>query len=418
MSKPDPQELIRQKVERIEKAIRLEKPDRTPLLFMLSNSAFQARYAGYSMAEIAYDYDKFNRSLIKLAQDFDIDCILSNVGVGMLINHTMIDDHPEIAAFLNSITGPMHDILQDKYTRWPGREIDENAPPQFVGGKFLEIDEYDLLIENPKACINEVVLPRAYRSLEKPDSGQAYGAMIKLGMEINRYVGSLVYQGMELKKIGYPQVMLGMCYSPYDLIADFIRHFDNTITDFHRVPEKIQSAAEAILPYSLQYVEMTATIPPELKQAFDFEYPFVIYPLHLNEFLSPKLYQKYYWPTLKKLIDADIEAGRIPWVFCEGDHTHHLETLLDVPQGKIIAYFERPDWNKVSEIVGGHQCVMGGLPPALLITGTPQEVKDHVKKMISLFKDGGLILAPAQASLPKEVKEENLAAVVEAVKEV
>jgi uroporphyrinogen-III decarboxylase len=60
---------------------------------------------------------------------------------------------------------------------------------------------------------------------------------------------------------------------------------------------------------------------------------------------------------------------------------------------------------------------MGGLPPSLLISGTPAEVKDHVKQMIELFKDGGLILANAQASLPKEVKEENLTAVIETVKE-
>ena len=42
------------------------------------------------------------------------------------------------------MTAPMHDILQDNYTRWPGRELGDDIAPQFIGGKFLEIDEYDL----------------------------------------------------------------------------------------------------------------------------------------------------------------------------------------------------------------------------------------------------------------------------------
>lgn len=417
MSELDPREARRQKADRVERTIRLEKTDRPPLFLLLSNSGFQARYAGYTMAEIAYDYDKFNQSLIKLSRDFDLDWTFANAAIGNFINHIMIDDHPEIAGFLGFLTGPIHDILQDNYTKWPGRELADNDPPQFIGGKFLEIDEYDLLIDDPNACINEVIFPRAYRALEKPASGKAYGTLIKLGMEIARFGGSLIAQGMMLKEIGYPQALMGMCYNPYDMIADYVRHFDNTITDFHRVPEKIKQAAEAILPHSLKFVEVTTAIPPELKDAYDFESPFVFYPLHLNEFLSPKLYQQYYWPPLKTLIEADIKAGRIPWIFFEGDHTHHLETLLEVPKGKIIAHFERPDWDRVAEIVGGHQCVMGGLQPSLLIGGTPDEVKAHVRKMAALFKDGGLILANAQGSLPREVKEENLAAVVEAVKE-
>lgn len=417
MPKLSPQEAIKQKVDRIEKSVRLEKTDRPPLFLLLSNSGFQARHAGYTMAEITYDYDKFNRSLVKFAQDFDLDWTFANAAIGNFINHIMIDDHPDIAAFLNFLTGPIHDILQDNYTRWPGRELEDNDPPQFVGGKFLEIDEYQLLIDDPKACINEVIFPRAYRALSEPGSGGSHGALIKLGMEVARLGGSMIAQGMQLREIGYPQAVMGMCYNPYDTIADYVRHFDNTITDFHRVPEKIKQAVEALLPFALKFVEVTTAVPPEMKDAYDFTNPFVFYPLHLNEFLSPRLYNRYYWPPLKELVEADIAAGRIPWIFFEGDQTPHLETLLELPRGKIIAHFERPDWNKVAETVGGHQCVMGGLPPSLLISGTPAEVKDHVRKMVDLFKDGGLILANAQGSLPREVKEENLDAVVEAVKE-
>ncbi len=416
MSNFDPQKLIKERMERMEKTIRLEQTDRTPICFLLGISGFQARHAGYSMADISYDYDKFIKAVVKLAKDFEHDYAFSFPGLANMITHTMIDDHPEVAGLIGLVTGPIHDTLQDKYTKWPGRELDDNAAPQFRGGKFLETDEYQRLIDNPKECINEVILPRAYGCLGKPDSGMAYGAFIKLGMNITRFGAAMAKLGEELRKIGYPQAMMTAVVHPYDLIADFIRHFDNTIMDFYRAPDKLEQAAEAILPYTLKFVDTALTITPELRDAYDFQNPFVFYPQHLNEFLSPELYKKYVWPALKKLIEADIEAGRIPLVFFEGDHTHHLETLLEIPKGKIIAYFERPDWEKVAEVVGGHQCVMGGMPPALLISGTPESVKDHIKKMVDMFEGRGLILSYSQSSLPAEVKEENLKAAVEVIK--
>ncbi len=418
MPKLDAQELRKQKAERFQKAIRLEKPDRTPFCFLLGISAFLSNNAGYSVADISHDYDKFFRAMIKFAEDFDHDWGFAFPGLANQVTITFIEDHPEIAPSVGLMTAPMHDILQDNYTRWPGRELGDDIAPQFIGGKFLEIDEYDLLIEDPKKCLNEVVLPRAYRSLAKSDSAEAYGALIKWGMEVSRFGAAMGAAFVELSNIGYPLAPVSTCNNPYDLIADFIRHFDNTIMDFHRAPDKLKQAAEAILPFSLKFVDISTKVPPEMKQMYDIESPLVFYPLHLNEFLHPKLYREYYWPLLKKLIEADVEAGRVPLIFFEGDHTPHLETFLDLPKGKIIAYFERPDWNEVAKVLKGHQCAMGALPPSLLISGTPQKVEDHVRRMVDLFDGTGFILSYAQSSLPKEVKAENLTAAVEALRKI
>ncbi len=416
MSDINPQELLKERLTRMEKTIRLEQADRTPFGFILGIAGFQAHHAGYSIADISQDYDKFTEAVVKLCEDFEHDWAFAFPGLANMITHTLVDDYPEVAIATGIITGPIHSILQDKYTKWPGSELDDNAAPQFIGGKFLEIDEYQLLIDDPQKCVHEVILPRAYGILENPSSPKAFGSLVRLGAETTRIGGALGTVGARLREIGYPQAIMGACLNPYDLIADFIRHFDNTITDFHRVPDKIKQAAEAILPYSLRYVDAMTSVPPELQGAYDFSNPFVFYPLHLNEFLSPKLYREFYWPTLKELIEADIEVGRIPLIFFEGDHTHHLETILEIPKGKIIAYFERPNWEKVAEVVGGHQCVMGGVPPAMLIGGTPDSVSDHIKKMVDLFEGRGLILSYSQSSLPAEVKEENLRAVVETIK--
>jgi hypothetical protein len=59
--------------------------------------------------------------------------------------------------------GTVHDLLGDVCTRYPGREIEENCSPQFIGGKFMEAEEYDELIEDPVGFMAETVLPEYAR---------------------------------------------------------------------------------------------------------------------------------------------------------------------------------------------------------------------------------------------------------------
>jgi uroporphyrinogen-III decarboxylase len=61
-------------------------------------------------------------------------------------------------------------------------------------------------------------------------------------------------------------------------------------------------------------------------------------------------------------------------------------------------------------------CFMGNLPPDMLILGTPQDVVDHVRMLISLFGDtGGLVINGAASGIPEEAKPENVRAISEAV---
>ena len=62
-----------------------------------------------------------------------------------------------------------------------------------------------------------------------------------------------------------------------------------------------------------------------------------------------------------------------------------LTTLL--VNGKTISDSE------AKEILGSIVCIKGNVPNSLLVTGTPQEVRDYCKKLIDVVgKDGGLIV--------------------------
>jgi len=416
MSKREPEELFKQRLERVERAIMLKEPDRVPIWAFCC--FLPAKYLGTTYAKIAYDYEEFKKGAIKFASDFDFDTITAANSLDTAIfSLALIEEHPDIAQSVVLITGPMHDILQDRYTKWPGRETSENTYPQFVGGKFMEADEYGKLADDPLTFINETLIPRVCRSLERPSSARAYGTLIKLGMEVAKFGNVTMELVMELRnKLGCPSFPAPMTEAVLDFVGDFMRHPTYTITDLYRVPDEVKSACDSLLPLATKLGIIGGQMASKLKEFYGVHIIPVFIPLHLNALLSPKLYGEFYWPHLKKMIEDLINAGFTPWIFFEGDHTPHLETLRELPKGKIIALFERLDWEKAADIIKGYQCIMGGLPGSLLMGGTPKKVEEHVKNILELMMPGGgFILASAEAS-SLDFKPENLRAAIEAVK--
>ncbi|KXG78046.1 Uroporphyrinogen decarboxylase [Fervidicola ferrireducens] len=178
--------------------------------------------------------------------------------------------------------------------------------------------------------------------------------------------------------------------------------------DIRRYPEKVKKAAEALVEllinYSLSFKAMGAK--------------YAMFPLHLNEYLSPKLYKEFYWPTLKAIILRLLEEGIKSWVFFEGRHDAHLETILELPKGWGVAYFEKTDVVKAKQLLKGHTCVMGGIPVGLLVGGTPEKIKEYIRNLLEQVKPGGgFILAAGVGSVPADTPVENLKAVIEAVEE-
>lgn len=132
--------------------------------------------------------------------------------------------------------------------------------------------------------------------------------------------------------------------------------------------------------------------------------------------MSNKQFEIFYWPTLKKSIEALVDKGYTPNIFFEGEYTSRLEYLLELPKGKVIGLFDRSDMARVKEVLGNHICIAGNVPPSLLQAGTVQEVKDYCKWLIDVVgKDGGYIMAPGCSV--DEVEPENLKAMVDFTKE-
>ena len=138
-------------------------------------------------------------------------------------------------------------------------------------------------------------------------------------------------------------------------------------------------------------------------------------PLHRGSdgFMSLQKFETFFWPTLKKAIEVNIELGYIAAPFWEGIWDDRLEYLLELPKGKVVFHCELTDIFRAKEILGDHACIQGGVPPTLLQTGSPQDVEEHCKKLIEIVgKNGGFILGPGSAI--DYAKPENIKAMIDA----
>ena len=101
--------------------------------------------------------------------------------------------------------------------------------------------------------------------------------------------------------------------------------------------------------------------------------------------------------------------------FLAGNYTPRLKYLAQLPPGKVAGHFDVVDIRKAKEIICHTMCFWGNLPSSLLVTGTPDKVRDYVKELIDIFGDnGGLIVDGAVDGVPPNAKPENVEAMTEA----
>jgi len=136
--------------------------------------------------------------------------------------------------------------------------------------------------------------------------------------------------------------------------------------------------------------------------------PFI--PLHkgADGFMSQEQFRIFYWPSLRKLIIGLVNEGLVPQLFAEGAYNDRLEAISDIPEGKVVWWFDRTDMKKAKETVGKVACLAGNVPLDLLCAGTPDEVKAYCKELMDVAGvDGGFILstgAGIQGSRKENVK--------------
>jgi len=79
-------------------------------------------------------------------------------------------------------------------------------------------------------------------------------------------------------------------------------------------------------------------------------------------------------------------------------------------------HFATMDMAKAKETLGDIACISGNLPSYLLLSGTPDEVRDYAKKLIDTCAPGGGYIMDTSIMLD-QAKPENVKAMFEFTKE-
>jgi hypothetical protein len=407
---PEAERGYKARVTRFIKAISLEEPDRVPV--MLPEGFFPAYHAGGNLRKVMYDYDEMKRAWLKFLNEFDLDCF----------------DAPGLV-----LPGKAMERADFKLMVWPGRGLPEDTDTyQYVEGEYMKADEYDHFLQDPSDFWLRTFLPRAVGALEplktlsqltpmvgipvfyfiqygRPEIQRALRALMEAGQEAMKWQQAVMECGQEIRAAGYPSIWGGISMAPFDMIGDTLRGTQGVMLDMYRQPEKLIEAMESVVPIAIEEAVASANASGG---------PLVVLPLHKGDdsFMSDKQYEKFYWPTFRKLLMGMINEGIVPMMFAEGAYNRRLEVIKDLPRGSAVWWFDRTDMARAKKVLGNHACIAGNVPNSLLYTSTPEAVKEYCRRLIAdCGKGGGYILTVGVAV--NRGNPENLRAMMAAARE-
>jgi len=408
---PEAEKLYKERATRFIKAIKLEEPDRVPV--MLPTGNFPAYWAGANFRTLMYDYKKGHDIWIKYMEEFgDMDTF----------------NGPALVP-----SGKIAEVVTSRIQKLPGLGLPEDAPMnQFVEGEYMMADEYDLLMADPSDYNLRVMLPRTsdfFKCFEKlpplrslwgtswvavladPEIRKTFQTLMDLSDEHLRWMSANMETNNYIKSHGYPSLFgfgpwVG---SPFDHFADTLRGTHGIVMDMYRQPEKLHEAMEYWLNLGIN---------TSIKNYPMTDSPVCIMPLHKGDdtFMSDKQFEEFYWPTLRRVFLAMIDEGLVPMPFAEGRYTKRLKQIADTPKSGVVWWFDQTDMAEAKRILGDICCIVGNVPTSLVMTGTAEQVKEYCRKLIEACAPGGGYILGGGAHIDKS-RIENLRAMMEAAKE-
>jgi uroporphyrinogen-III decarboxylase len=403
-----PNALYQERHQRLLDQVALKETDRVPFVF---NTRFWvATFAGITFEEQMYDLEKsaaaWEKALLWLEPD-------------------------GFAPTLNTF-GPTLEALDYRLFKWPGHGTDKNATFQYLDRELMPAADYDEYLFDPTGYYFRKYLPKVggafegladmpdfpslsewrfignMRQFARPALRESLLRLLEAGEQAEKVAQRTIAFANKMAGLGFPSVGGGFCKAPYDHITDFLRGSKGGMLDMFRHRDKMLQAIDKVTDLLLQGVVAETRAGGT---------PYVFIPLHwgLDGFMSPDNFKVFYWPALRKIILHLVSNDLIPVVFWEGNCTSRLEHIGDIPRGKVVYWFEQTDLVRAKEVLGDTVCLRGNVPTSLLVTGSPDEVDQYCKRLITKVGKGGGFVLDGAASIPDEARPENVLAMAQSV---
>lgn len=394
ISMTDMEKRYRESLERYCIAMRNGKPDRVPVRPFAAEVT--AVYAGMSCQDVTQDYNLAFEAVLKCCRDFDWDATPANMVYVW-------------SGFVQSAA--------IKYYAMPGVQIPSSTAFQYIeppeNDANMREDEYEELIADPTGFLANRWLPRVTHTVKGPGEPNTFENNVTLLSGMASLKNYFTAYGPQLQRMreetGTASAICGILKAPFDILADKLRGYKALCMDMFTRPDKIEAACEALAPHLLYMAKRTSD--PEKKL------PVTVW-LHRGcvPFVSPTQFERFFWPTLKYIIEELWKDGIQTLFYAEGEWNPNLKHIKQLPEKSIIYHVDKGDIFEVHRELGEKFCISGGVPNDLLAFGTPDDVSECVRKIIKeVARDGGYI-CDASAIMQDDTKIENLRAMGEAAR--
>lgn len=356
----------------------------------------------------------------------------------------IVDLEPDIYVFLlGQVSGAALETLAPTGYKWPGDGLPSNVMPQVIETAPLKADEYDHFIFDPGDWMLRCYLPRVWKAMaplanlpplqtlwgstglasqsarfSSPEVIKAFETLFRAGEEQEHFIQTIppldVFED-EMAELGFPPRthIGGTGFVPFDMLADNLRQLRGVMADIYQRPEKLLAACEKLWEWRLSQ----GVAPADRKKRGNPKVVSAGGTHHGGDgWMSKKHFETFIWPFWKRAMLKNIELGFVNYYWGQGYCDSRLEYFLEIPKGKLIVHVCETSAAKAKDVLGGHHCVMGGVPHVLLQVASPQEVEEYCKKLIKTCSKGGGYVVSTSCRLTHEAKPANVKAMVDTVK--
>lgn len=380
------QEALRLRKKRVDDAIALKEPDRVPIAPFCATFPFHL--AGYTCKETNYDLEKTKDAFRQYVTRYEPDMV-TNANKNC------------------SGQMPVFDLIGMKWLQWAGQEgvtIPDNTCFQCLDKEYLLEEEYPEFLNDPTGWTLHKYLPRAAKVFE-PFANISFNSMFNYA--IHPMTAQFAFSGLseafakleeagksaincmvtmaefdkELEEMGFIPQIAATSGGAFDALS-CLRGTVSVLMDTMENPEYVSEALEKLFP---------STLYGAIEVAKNSNGRLVMIPMMscIDNFMSNETFEKFYWPTLLRLVNGLIDAGLTPWLYTEGRFNTRYEFLKQLPKGKCIVHFEDADMRMAKKELGDIACLSGGLNSAMLMHGTKEEVIEKTKENIDILAPGG-----------------------------
>jgi Uroporphyrinogen decarboxylase (URO-D) len=354
--------------ERLRKAVALEAVDKVPVC--LEGVAWSARVTGMTLQEFLSDPLKATQAEI---DSFEL------VGNADCVNNPTF-----ASATLN--------VMWMTGVKRPGFEVGADDPWQVEESGLMTPEDYDAILADGWPAFQARFLTERIR----PSLMDEFIAFLESSPAVVEKVTAA----------DVPYLCMAVIIQPFESLCGG-RTFTQFILDLYRMPDKVEQVMQAMLPGMNDAAIAGAA-------ALGSPGVWVGGWRSASRMLAQPLWDRFVWPYVTELVTQVDDAGLIPILHFDSDWTRDLPRLLELPAKKcILSLDSMTDIRKAREALGDHMCIMGDVPPALLSSGTPEQVYDYSSKLIADVGPTGLILQSG-CDIPVDAPLANVKAMADA----